>query len=236
LRSALHDKPSLRKYQTRCRICGIIFLNDPRNGSRSDIACPFGCQEADREARAKERSEAFLRSPAGKKWKAKVNQRRSCKAGDGGGDTAVDEGPDFDEKQKFLNNRQEINDFNNPKPDECGTTLSATDSSVDDAEAPDSVSQALHFEPTVIAEGHDGRPGTIYDGGSISDDRYDEIVNDPRNNAIIRYIRSVTSLIEGRHVAEREIRRLVAQKMRQHSMYFWGRFLYRFHARANDPP
>jgi hypothetical protein len=79
LRSVLRAKPHLRACLTRCRHCGIFFLTHPRNASRHDLRCPFGCREAHRKQASAQRSAAYYREPKGRRKKSDFNQRRPRK-------------------------------------------------------------------------------------------------------------------------------------------------------------
>jgi hypothetical protein len=76
LRSVLHAKPHLRACRTRCGHCGIFFLTHPRNASRDDLRCPFGCRAAHRQQASAKRSAAYYRDPKGRQKKSDLNQRR----------------------------------------------------------------------------------------------------------------------------------------------------------------
>jgi len=77
LRSVLKEKPHLRKCLTRCRHCRILFFTHPRNAGRSDLSCPFGCQQAHRKKNSTKRSLEYYRSKAGKTKKKYLNARRN---------------------------------------------------------------------------------------------------------------------------------------------------------------
>lgn len=76
LRSVVRKHPHLRSCLKRCRHCNILFLTHPRNALRSDIDCPFGCREALRKRRSKERSTAYYQTSDGKTKKQMLNARR----------------------------------------------------------------------------------------------------------------------------------------------------------------
>jgi hypothetical protein len=76
LRCLLRQKPRLRPYVRRCRHCRIFFLTHPRNARRCDLACPFGCRQADRRQNSTRRSVEYYRSREGKAKKRAHNQRR----------------------------------------------------------------------------------------------------------------------------------------------------------------
>ena len=84
LRSALKNKPHLRRCLKRCRHCRIFFLTDPRNAGRKDmqgvgredLRCPFGCRQEHRRRESIRRSVAYYRSEKGRKRKQQLNQRR----------------------------------------------------------------------------------------------------------------------------------------------------------------
>jgi len=76
LRSILRSQPELRRCRTRCRHCGIFFLAHPRNASRRDLGCPFGCREAYRRRQASRRSTAYYQDEPGKQKKRQQNAKR----------------------------------------------------------------------------------------------------------------------------------------------------------------
>lgn len=76
LRSLLRQKAQLRPLLCRCRHCGIFFLTHHRNARRRDLACPFGCRQAQRRQNSTCRSVEYYRSPEGKAKKRQHNQRR----------------------------------------------------------------------------------------------------------------------------------------------------------------
>ena len=78
LRSVLKEKPHLRKCLTRCRHCRIFFFTDPRNASRTDLGCPFGCRQAHRRKSSTKRSTEYYQTPEGKDKKHELNARRNA--------------------------------------------------------------------------------------------------------------------------------------------------------------
>lgn len=81
LRSVLKTKPHLRRCLTRCRHCRIFFLTHPRNAGRSDLGCPFGCQQAHRKHRSTQRSAEYYATDHGRlKKKIQNAKRRKPKA------------------------------------------------------------------------------------------------------------------------------------------------------------
>jgi hypothetical protein len=76
LRSILRTQPELRRCRTRCRHCRIFFLTDPRNASRCDLGCPFGCAEAHRKRQSNQRSTAYYQDEPGKEKKRQQNAKR----------------------------------------------------------------------------------------------------------------------------------------------------------------
>ena len=81
LRSVLKSKPHLRRCRKRCWHCRIFFLTDPRNGRRTKLGCPFGCQKSHRRRESTRRSVAYYRTPEGRKKKRDLNQRRRSPPG-----------------------------------------------------------------------------------------------------------------------------------------------------------
>jgi hypothetical protein len=76
LRSVLRAKPCLRPCLTRCRYCRIFFLTHPCNAGRSDLGCPFGCQETHRKRRSTQRSVEYYGTEEGKIKKKMQNGNR----------------------------------------------------------------------------------------------------------------------------------------------------------------
>lgn len=79
LRCLLQQKAQLRPYLCRCRHCRIFFLTHPRNARRRDLACPFGCRQAQRRRNSTRRSVEYYRSREGKIKKRLHNQRRGSR-------------------------------------------------------------------------------------------------------------------------------------------------------------
>lgn len=75
-RSVLRAKPGLRRCVSRCRHCRIFFLTHPRNAGRRDLACPFGCREAERKWRSTQRSVEYYGTEEGKVKKQIQNGKR----------------------------------------------------------------------------------------------------------------------------------------------------------------
>jgi hypothetical protein len=59
IRALLRERPDLRPCLKRCRHCRIFFFTHPRNASRADLRCGFGCREAHRRRDSHRRSAAF---------------------------------------------------------------------------------------------------------------------------------------------------------------------------------
>jgi hypothetical protein len=76
LRSIWRAHPELRRCRTRCRHCRIFFLTDPRNASRCDLGCPFGCAEAHCKRQSNQRSTAYYQDKDGKEKKRQQNAKR----------------------------------------------------------------------------------------------------------------------------------------------------------------
>ena len=83
LRSLLREKARLRACLRRCRHCRIFFLTHPRNAQRRDLACPFGCRQAQRRQNSTRRSVEYYRSRVGKIKKRAHNQRRQSRRAPG---------------------------------------------------------------------------------------------------------------------------------------------------------
>ena len=72
----MKNDPRLRQYPTRCRHCGILFFNDPRNAGRTDIRCAFGCRQAQKKESSNKRSKEYYQTDEGKEKKKELNRRR----------------------------------------------------------------------------------------------------------------------------------------------------------------
>jgi hypothetical protein len=79
LGKVVQELPHLAQCLKRCRHCGILFLTHPRNTQRNDIACPFGCRDAQRKRKSIERSTAYYQTPEGKIKKQQQNARRKSR-------------------------------------------------------------------------------------------------------------------------------------------------------------
>ena len=92
LDSILQSHPALQGYVVYCVGCGIRFLTHPRNASRRNLRCPFGCRQHHRRQCSCRRSTAYYRTAAGKAKKKRLNARRQ------GGQVspAAPPPPDFD--------------------------------------------------------------------------------------------------------------------------------------------
>jgi hypothetical protein len=51
-------------------------LTHPRNASRNDIDCPFGCRQAHRRENSTKRSREYYQTPEGKQKKKEINAHR----------------------------------------------------------------------------------------------------------------------------------------------------------------
>ena len=74
IRSLLRERPDLRPCLKRCRHCRILFFTHPRNASRTDLCCGFGCRAAHRRQSDIRRSVAYYREHPEKK--RRQNRRR----------------------------------------------------------------------------------------------------------------------------------------------------------------
>lgn len=79
IRSLLRERPELRSCLKRCKHCRIFFFTDPRNGSRDDLRCGFGCREAHRRQSSARRSAAFYREHPDEK--RRQNRKRYLRTG-----------------------------------------------------------------------------------------------------------------------------------------------------------
>ena len=67
IQSLLRERPDLRPCLKRCRHCRILFFTHPRNASRADLCCGFGCRAAHRRQRDTRRTVAYYREHPEKK-------------------------------------------------------------------------------------------------------------------------------------------------------------------------
>ena len=78
LDSILQSHPALQGCVVYCMGCGIRFLTHPRNASRRNLRCPFGCRQHHRRQCSCRRSTAYYRTAAGKAKKKRLN---ACRQG-----------------------------------------------------------------------------------------------------------------------------------------------------------
>ena len=77
LQAVVQTAPTTEKCLKACARCGILFLAHPRNASRCDLRCPFGCREIHRKERSNQRSVAYYRRPGGRRKKRVINRKRA---------------------------------------------------------------------------------------------------------------------------------------------------------------
>ena len=203
LRTVLRNKPQLRRYRARCWHCRIFFIADPRNAGRKDLGCPFGCAEVHRRVRSTERSVAYNGTATGK---MKRKQRRRVRGGPSvparqelselvaGAIHGVSSGADGSSVGQVPGDPQM--DPAHASPGSCPPSSDRTEKS---AEAPPC--------------GREGSRGSSGEGESHVE--FDDVEPDPR---MVEYVRTVTSLIEGRKVSRAEIIEMLERARRQHSL------------------
>jgi hypothetical protein len=212
LRSLLKAKPHLRPLLACCRHCGILFPTHPRNRGRRDLGCPFGCRQAHSKKCSKQRNKAFYETENGKAAKKEHNNKRS----------------------KYWSKPDSV-----PEPELQSVSPDPVEQRVppDRAEHSESPKPAEHCEIPERAE-HSERPepkqsicselGT----GSVRPEA-DDFEFDP---AMVKHVRMVTSLIEGRDVGRAEIIQMLNRCMRQRSMGRERRIDYVLRHLTEHPP
>jgi hypothetical protein len=219
LRTVLSNQPHLRRYLVRCRHCWIFFITDPRNAGREDLGCPFGCSDHHRRESSNKRSAAHNASAAGKfkryqrEEERKLAEERSaaeasepqevcCAAllapaqnADSPSVEGVPPGPGQDLPPAC----QE------PLAPQCDSTAAVVEPAV--AERDTHSSEVRGPDPSrELAP----RPGDGLARAAAGDGEYDA--------GILRYVRTVVSLIEGRRVSPAEVLAMLERTKRQHSL------------------
>jgi hypothetical protein len=77
----LRGRPDLQGCAVRCCHCGIRFFAHPRNASRLNLRCPFGCRAHRRRQCGNERSKKYRDTDSGRAKKKQLNIAARIKAG-----------------------------------------------------------------------------------------------------------------------------------------------------------
>jgi len=218
LRSVLKNQPHLRRYLIRCRHCWIFFLTDPRNAGREDLGCPFGCSDHHRRQSSNKRSTAHNASAVGKTKKYQRKMARDLAAA-----LASAEASEAQEgRPAAMLPGAEVTVLPSVEkvPPGPGQALPPA---CQESLAPLRDCTATVAEPAVPAKdvrsidvrGPDPsrelapRPGDgleRVEAGDVGSD-----------SGILRYVRTVVSLIEGRRVSPAEVLAMLERTKRQHS-------------------
>ena len=75
----LSAKTDLRCCRVHCASCEIIFFTSPHNKRRTDLNCPFGCQNYQKHLKSNQRSIAYYQTKQGKEKKKSLNKKRTPK-------------------------------------------------------------------------------------------------------------------------------------------------------------
>jgi hypothetical protein len=248
------DKPHLRPYLTRCKHCRILFITDPRNRERSDLGCPFGCQEAHRKKRSTERSTAYNRTQSGKQKKKSRNQkRRKPRAAEGNGrssDSSPESAADLQKPapatpaNRLPEQNKTADLFNYPPegPEEPSSNFkSAAKQSGDRLEIANMAAKPTTMDrqkPTLPKPRLDELGQTVNDTDRAlqAPGTSPDLHNRAFNAGTVEYLRMVTSLIEGRGVSREEVLQMLYRIMRQHSLSRERRIDYLMRSLRERPP
>lgn len=177
------------------------------------MGCPFGCRQAHSKKCSKQRSKAFCGTENGKKAKKQHNSKRS----------------------KYWSKPDSV-----PEPELQSVSPDPGQQRVppEPAEHRESPAPAEHYEcaePEVHSENSDRAEQRIHSDLVESSVRpeVEEFEFDP---AVVKYVRMVTSLIEGRDVSQAEIAEMLVRCMRQRSMGRERRIDYVLRHLTEHPP
>jgi len=218
LRAVLRNKAHLRRCLVRCRYCWIFFLTDPRNAGREDLGCPFGCKDLHRRQSSTRRSTEHNASAVGK-WKrhqarearrlaasraaAKISeaQEAHCSAMLAGVRKAAPpdvEGVPPDARE-------------NPPPPvrQPFSPVSGSAATIAETAVPEPDAHSMGVQGDGPSRGLTPYRGDGLEGAETGDGQY--------RAGILRYVRTVVSLIEARGVSAAEILEMLQRTKRQHS-------------------
>ena len=225
LSKVVGERPELSRYLASCKHCRIRFLTDPRNAGRDDLGCPFGCAAAHRRRTSGKRSAAFYQRPAGKLKKALQNQkRRRSKKRSASEDPKAPEAPSpapAEATPPATVEAAQRPDFPIVGPASGGSSIDPPGALADEPVAvldPPTDSAARAVPPRDTGRGGercDPRPldPGLTSGGGLP--RAEPGLE--RDSGIVRYVRRVVSLVEGRPVGFGEIFAMLERTRRQHS-------------------
>jgi hypothetical protein len=218
LRSLLRNQPHLRRYLLRCRHCWVFFLTDPRNAGREDIGCPFGCSEHHRRESSNKRSTEHNASAVGKikRYQRKMARELAAAlasaeaseapdahpgamipAGQAAGPPSLEEVPPSP--------RQDLP----PPSQEPPAPLRDSTATIAETAVAERETRSIEVRGPDPSRELAPRPGDGLERAAAGDGEYDA--------GILRYVRTVVSLIEGRRVSPAEVLAMLQRTKRQHS-------------------
>jgi len=217
LRSVLREKRWVRRLLTRCRLCGIFFIADPRNVGREDLCCPFGCAALHRRRESNKRSVRYNGLPKGKlkRYEREEKRRLAAKrvAAEALKAREIHLAVTAEEAQDAVPRSVE------PLPRDQGAAPScpppeaaspATEQEAPSAEATPGGSASCSMEECGGPSPRERGASAGFPPGKSEQPEFDP--------GIVSYIRVVISVLEGRQVHREEILEMLARAKRQRSL------------------
>jgi hypothetical protein len=231
LRTVLRKKLQRRRYLARCRHCRIFFIGDPRNAGRDDLGCPFGCADLHRRKNSDKRSAKYNGSPTGKRKRhEREEERRKAEersTAEGSAAPVAEPAATAERAQSAV-----------PRSAEAPAEDHAVDYFPSSPEASPSATEQVgstHALPS--RSGID--PSAPESGATPVGSGPAEVERIEVASSMVRYIRAVVSLIEGRSVGRDEVLEMLERTERQHSLARERRTEYvlrRFEEEPEKPP
>jgi hypothetical protein len=193
LDAILRNHPGLASCAVHCRHCSIRFLTHPRNASRQDLHCPFGCREHHRRQQANERSKNHYRTDEGRRNKKLLNAKRSAAAWD------QEAWQDHDAVASEITpaDSQDASCADTSAPHEDVTQASCADPTHQTTQV--GLEESFHVDVKLALDGFTLDEATLVD------------------SPILPYLAMVATVIEGRTIRADELLSLLLRSMRQHS-------------------
>lgn len=227
----------MRPCLKRCKHCRIYFITDPRNRSRNDLGCPFGCRDAHRKASSNKRSSQYYQTDEGKQKKKQLNDRRKDQNGSKQGpadNSAIDQSiSDCRDTHPKADSNEDSRCY-----DKAGEATLKTRQVNSSRKAPEGSeqdpanNQVIDPAMTGNRDDHSNAGGKESSRSHDQDDDGDRSKQNAADSVIFCHIRMVVSLIERRAVARIEI----VELLRQHSMDLAKKPMYKCANLKKQPP
>jgi hypothetical protein len=217
LDAALRDRADLAGCAVCCCHCGIRFCTHPRNASRRDLRCPFGCREHHRRQRGNARSRKHGQTDKGRANKKKLNTAARIKDGQAAltdialtdialsdialTDIAVSDIAVSDTASSNPTSRAPLEQSSQPRADSPGAEFLETT-----ADAATVASLSVDPSPAMREHLALQLEGFVLDEPTLV------------NSRILPYVRMIASLLEGRAISREELLAALRKRMRQRSM------------------